>query len=223
MPFARTFDLFIDVAKTGGKPCLLIRKSGATDPETPSLMQGDVLTLRLFFREVLSGEFADSTATTIATGDVITLAAKKDVDQTDLLFSASSFTAGTDTTYGAYYAATLDLTTAELEAALDAAEDTLTVPVDIEVQNAANTRRSTFRFTVDVVQQVYAGETDPAPAEPSYPAPAAIMLKNPTGANYRVSAGGNFQLWNPTQSKWHTIWITGAAGAEQVTLGAGES
>ncbi len=40
---------------------------------------------------------------------------------------------------------------------------------------------------------------------------------------YRIKGDGTFQLWNATQSKWHTLAITGAAGAEALTIGAGES
>ena len=42
-------------------------------------------------------------------------------------------------------------------------------------------------------------------------------------AKYRIKGDGTFQLWNATQSKWHTLAITGAAGAEAITIGAGES
>ena len=40
---------------------------------------------------------------------------------------------------------------------------------------------------------------------------------------YRIRTDGGFQLWNATQSKWHTLAISGAAGAEVLTIGAGES
>jgi|SRR4030095_15172563 hypothetical protein len=39
----------------------------------------------------------------------------------------------------------------------------------------------------------------------------------------RVKSDGSFQLWNPDQSKWHTLQIKGSAGAEYITIGAGES
>jgi hypothetical protein len=39
----------------------------------------------------------------------------------------------------------------------------------------------------------------------------------------RVKADGSFQLWNADQSKWHTLQIHGGAGAEYITIGAGET
>ena len=41
--------------------------------------------------------------------------------------------------------------------------------------------------------------------------------------HYRIKSDGSFQLWNATQSKWHTITITGAVGAEAISIAAGES
>lgn len=41
--------------------------------------------------------------------------------------------------------------------------------------------------------------------------------------HWRVKADGTFQLWNPDQSKWHTILIGGLAGAEFITISAGET
>jgi len=40
---------------------------------------------------------------------------------------------------------------------------------------------------------------------------------------YRIKGDGTFQLWNGTQSKWHTLTITGPTGAEALSIGAGES
>jgi len=34
---------------------------------------------------------------------------------------------------------------------------------------------------------------------------------------YRLN-DGNLQLWNPDQSKWHTIYVRGAAGAEHLAI-----
>ena len=38
---------------------------------------------------------------------------------------------------------------------------------------------------------------------------------------YRLQ-DGELQLWNPDQSKWHSIYIRGAAGAETIVQGPGE-
>jgi hypothetical protein len=39
---------------------------------------------------------------------------------------------------------------------------------------------------------------------------------------YRIKGDGTFQLWNGTQNKWHAITVSGAAGAEVLSIGAGE-
>jgi hypothetical protein len=39
----------------------------------------------------------------------------------------------------------------------------------------------------------------------------------------RIKPDGSFQLWNPDQSRWHTLQVRGLAGAEYVTIGAGEA
>lgn len=38
---------------------------------------------------------------------------------------------------------------------------------------------------------------------------------------YRLQ-DGELQLWNPDQSKWHTLYISGTAGAETLTIGPPE-
>jgi len=39
---------------------------------------------------------------------------------------------------------------------------------------------------------------------------------------YRLN-DGELQLWNPDQSKWHTLYVKGASGAEYLAIGPGES
>jgi hypothetical protein len=52
---------------------------------------------------------------------------------------------------------------------------------------------------------------------------AALSLPSTVAGHYRIKNDGSFQLWNATQSTWHTLVVTGAAGAEALTIGAGES
>jgi hypothetical protein len=47
-------------------------------------------------------------------------------------------------------------------------------------------------------------------------------IKTPTGGLYRLQNGA-LQLWNATQSKWHTLSISGAAGEETLDIGPGEA
>lgn len=39
---------------------------------------------------------------------------------------------------------------------------------------------------------------------------------------YRIKGDGSFQLWNATQNKFHSLTLSGAAGAEVLSIGAGE-
>ena len=47
------------------------------------------------------------------------------------------------------------------------------------------------------------------------------QIKTPTNGIYRLRNGA-LQLWNPDQSKWHTVGIKGAEGAEYWSYGPGE-
>jgi hypothetical protein len=40
---------------------------------------------------------------------------------------------------------------------------------------------------------------------------------------YRFKTDGALQLWNATENKWHSLTLSGAAGAEVLSIGAGES
>lgn len=48
------------------------------------------------------------------------------------------------------------------------------------------------------------------------------QIKTPTGGIYRLRNGA-LQLWNATQSKWHTISVSGVAELEQINVGPGEN
>ena len=51
----------------------------------------------------------------------------------------------------------------------------------------------------------------------------AAKAAKTVATKYRIKGDGSFQLWNPDQSKWHTLSLSGAAGAELLTIGDGES
>jgi hypothetical protein len=51
----------------------------------------------------------------------------------------------------------------------------------------------------------------------------AAASKLLTQAGFRIKSDGSFQIWNPDQSKFHTLQVRGAAGAEYITIGAGET
>lgn len=45
----------------------------------------------------------------------------------------------------------------------------------------------------------------------------------PVSTFFRIKSDGSFQLYNTDQSKWHTLTVRGTAGAEYITIGAGET
>jgi hypothetical protein len=60
------------------------------------------------------------------------------------------------------------------------------------------------------------------------PAPFVLtgLPEAPVNGSYRLLTNGNgtfLQLWNPTQSKWHTVFVSGAAGTETLVLGPAET
>lgn len=219
MTWTRRIDYYLDVTKTGGANPLLDGTSSSPLSGTQELMQGDRLPVRLWFRRP-AGQGALSTGESLEAGFTIRLAGKEDVDDTSLLFLSTAFTEGTEGS-DKYYEAELNLATTEIADALEE-KDELTALVDIEVRNAGNTSRATFRLEVLVNQQVYTGEeSEPTPATPIYPAPEDLMLAEPEGGSWRVK-DGNFQLWNPTTEKYHTFFPTGPEGALTTSWGAGE-
>lgn len=140
--------------------------------------QADTFLLRIYLRS--TGQLGEaSTSQALPAGSAIVLGAKETVNnevQTTLLFSATSFTEvvdGDDT----YYEAELDLNTTPLND-LFGSKGTVTVQVDVEIQDAGNTRRLTLRFPVTIGKQAYANESSPTPAEPSYPAASSLVVKN---------------------------------------------
>lgn len=169
----REINLYIDGDLPGGRNALL---SGLTDPgpatERPALMQGDILAVNLYFRRKNSADPVGSvtTALELPAGSVVVLAGKLESDLSgDALFVASSFASGgsSDTVH---YAASLTLNTDAIQTAFEAnpTSSSLNVFADVEVQNAGNTERVTFRLHVTLYRQAYQGdEATPVPS-PSY-------------------------------------------------------
>jgi hypothetical protein len=173
---------YLDVDAVGGLACLLEAKTSSLLSDTPSLVQGDCVNVQLYFRKRAASPGGNSEARTLAAGSKLYLAAKlpADLDDGDPLFSASSFAAeGSDD--DACYQALLNLDTEEVAEAFAAAEAAyLDLYLDVEVQNADNSERVTFRFALRLLQQVYAGEAEPAPGTPSRAGTVAI----PEGQDY---------------------------------------
>lgn len=76
-------------------------------------------------------------------------------------------------------------------------------------------RRPAPHVAVTVQRAIISG----APTSESGP----FYVPSTVAGKYRFKDDGTFQLWNPTQSKFHTLSLTGAAGAELLGIGAGET
>jgi len=95
----------------------------------------------------------------------------------------------------------------------------------------APSRAITLGATILILREDGAGTAGIPPTnDPLYytiPQTDAIFAKlAPADSNYRIFTDGNgtfFQFWNPDQSKWHSIWIAGAAGEERMNIGTGEA
>jgi len=177
MTWTRHLDWYLDFRQLGSasSPLLSVDDDGASSiAQTPVLVQGDAFPLRLYCRE-RTDDGVDTVE--IPSDSAIVLGGKKlsDIGSGPLLFSADSFAlvgSGAD----AYWTADLDLHTANLDDALGT-DAQITVRIDIEIQNPANSERQSFQFDVTIRRQAYAGEGDPDPAEPEYPTPSMLVVK----------------------------------------------
>ena len=60
----------------------------------------------------------------------------------------------------------------------------------------------------------------------SPPAVLTGLPSAPTDGSYRLETNGDgtfLQLYNPTQSQWHTVFIQGGSGAETLAIGPASS
>ncbi len=202
---------------------LVVSRDSNSRLGTLTLHQGDRFTISLW---LLDETGSAVTPLEVAAMDAdythISVAARATADlDEDLLFSATAFAeVGEDDEL--HYEATLNLNTEQI-AALFTSDTTKTAAalLDIELSNDAGDKRLTVvgQWPVTIQRDIYIGdEVAPDDADPAYPAADAIALKAPTDGGYRIH-NNNFQLWNPTQGKYQTIYITGAAGAETLAIG----
>jgi len=184
----RAIGWYIDGASSGGRNALLDGVSANPLNLSPSLMQGDKLTVQLYFRAIGSVG-ADTTALELAAGYTLHLVGKlKDsIGSGAVLFAVSSWTKPES---GDYYYGTLDLNTEALNAAFSSAadEDTLDVSIDIEYRDAGNTERLTFRVEAQIARQVYQGtEATPAPS-------VSFPLTSPSGYVFSLTIDDDGEL-----------------------------
>lgn len=234
MPLLRRVDLFLNNNRTPGN-VLLTSLAVASAPPVPAWIEDDKFLVRLRFCDLPAAVGGAATPTALDNDNVVVLAGKRVRGTGAALFNATDFTkvVVVGPPEDVYYQAVLNLNTAALGTAFAGGESQITVYVDVEVQAPASDGgddpdRITYQFPVTIVRQSYDGDegVEVADGDPVYPAPEMIVLKQPVNGAYRfVSDGGAgiiFQLKNGTTGKFHSVFVTGAEGAEVLAIGPGE-
>ena len=189
--------------------------------------QGDRYTLSLWLATETGLATAPlAVAALPAEFDSIALGArsKDNLEEADLLFSVTDWAeVGTGDTL--HYEAEINFGTTSIAAKFPEANVTKRFQdalLDIELLNSGDpTLRRTIvsQWPVRIDRDINRGtEGVPVDGDPAYPLPGAIALKAPTDGGYRID-GVNLQLWNSTQGIYQTIYLTGASGAEALTIG----
>lgn len=213
----QTKDIYLDRSRPGGENCVLNGASSSLATANHQFVQGDKLRMRLHFR-TSTGFGTTSTPVSLDAGDVLAMVGKVSTTPgaTDALFSCTSFTK-TDITTDIYYEGVLDLNTVEIGTALGSALYIDSV-VDVEVQNSDNSERVTYRLTVRINKQAYAGTEGTTSGNPPYPAPANVALNAPVGGLQKC-IDGVWHMKNVTSGQWHPYWLEG--NPPQFTFGPG--
>jgi len=102
-----------------------------------------------------------------------------------------------------------------------------TVNVELAV-TLDGTRQVAPNLSLSVQPPIVTGPTTSEGGPQYYTQPEiATLLESyvprTTAGKYRFKIDGSLQLWNATENKWHTLTISGAPGAEVLSIGAGES
>lgn len=139
------------------------------------LVAGDLVRCRLFF---WSSNLSQNIR--LVAGLQVVICGKNNVTPSGKLFEATGHTEvniGTVEVPVWAYDLLVDLSTTELASAL-ATLPSLTSRTDIELADAGGGTPTTWRFLPTILKQVYEGGTLPTPAEPPYPASAAVLTTN---------------------------------------------
>lgn len=183
--------LYLDYAKPGGADPLLQGFTSRPVYSKPSLMSGDIFKLRLYFRK--TGATADdaSTQQTLADGVSIIVAGKSSSDlsiSAPVLFCCTYFVQVTGSSDQVCYEGELNLDTAEMAAAMETLSKSatkLSAVIDVEIRNTTNSKRVTYRMTLDINRQVYSDTS--ALAGPI----ATAYLASPDGSRWQLTIDDN--------------------------------
>jgi hypothetical protein len=155
---SREIALYIDGSKSGGLDAILDGPN-STPPNYPAaLMSGDKCPLKVFFRQRATDNGA-STFLDLPAGSTLVVAGRTVTGS--LLFASTGFTASGAGTDASCYAGTIDLSTEEIQTALVSTNygSALSIFIDIEIRNAGDTERLTFRTSARLYKQVYDGSS----------------------------------------------------------------
>lgn len=182
----RRLALYIDGTKPGGPNASLSGKTNNVANPPFSMMQGDTCDLAVFFRSPSTTSQA-SDYLELEAGCVIAMAGSGP-DGT-ILFAVTSFTLSGTGTDDACYTGSLNLATEAIETALsNLTGEYLDVDIDVEVRNAGNTERVTFRIPARIYPEIY---TVSAPT----PTPSLTFgLESPSGYVFQLSITDNGEL-----------------------------
>jgi hypothetical protein len=154
---SREIAIYIDGSRSGGLDAVLDGKLSTARSYPHALMAGDKCPLKLFFR-ARDPQNGASTALELAAGSTMVVAGRTTAGV--ILFASSSFAAA-GTGDDAHMLGSIDLATAEIETALTAVNfgASIDIYIDIEVRDAGNTERLTFRAAAKLYKQVYDGSS----------------------------------------------------------------
>jgi hypothetical protein len=164
MEMTRSLNLYINATAAGGYNAAMDGASSSVLSSPIQMVHKDKFQIRLYFRSFAVGIGVAHTAVTFPAGATVVLAGKKtgELKTGDTLFMVSSWTLTSPEGADAYYLGTVNLNTTELNAAMEAeTADAMECSIDIEVRDAGNTERLTFRVLAQVNRQVYDGEGNP--------------------------------------------------------------
>ena len=183
---ARAVSFYIDGAKSGGLNALLDGTTSAMPSLAPALMAGDKCACNLFFRE-RDSENGASDPMDLPAGSTIVMAARLATADSDVLFVSSDFAGGE----GESWDGTIDLNTTPITTAMANVKygSAVDINIDIEVRDAGDTERLTFRFAAKLYRQIYEGGVAPSVVV----LPAAI-LESPDGSRWQLSVDDNGQI-----------------------------
>jgi hypothetical protein len=165
----RIVALYVNGDIPGGLEAALEGKTSQRVARKPQFMAYDCFQLDLYFRDPGASAGAASTAYTLPNSWSLVLAAKLKGPPIsgDILFSCASWSE-TGSGDDIRYIGLLDLNTTAVAAALAANTLLNSIPIliDVEMRNALNSERLTWRIEADLLRQVYANEGAPSSGTP---------------------------------------------------------